>query len=184
MSEDRPKRKRINRMVGAVEVKDDLAFTECLGSKSAKEIRTTPHNINLELWFAKHYHNRDQFVDEDGNQRDIPPLDIEALVTKGLKHLIFYSAVVKGFTFLNHEDYPGIIRVVLKDTYSKSSALSVLIQSHFKNFSKYQITVITAIDAHIHMASGQYCVEFVGDSHSVLKKRDNGKFVEILSCQD
>lgn len=106
--------------------------------------KTLAYNINLELWFAKHYHNRDQFEDDDGNRKDIPPTDIEALVTKGLKHLIFYSSVVKGFTFLNHEDYPGNIRAILKDTYSKSSPLSVLIQSHFKNFSKYQITVITA----------------------------------------
>lgn len=172
-------------MDGAVEVKDDLAFTACLGSKLAREINTTPHTISLELWFAKHYHNRDQFEDDDGNRRDIPPADIEALVIKGLKHLIFYSAVVKGFTFLNHEDHPpGNTRAILKDTYSKSSPLSVLIQSHFKSFSKYQITVITAIDAHLHMASGQHCIEFIGDSHSVLKKLENGRFVEILSCQD
>jgi hypothetical protein len=99
MGGTRPRMKITDKMLGAEAVKDDRAFTQSLGSKNAKEIKTNPQNINLELWFDKHYCDRDQHGGDDGIKRDICPNTVEALVIKSFKHLLFYSSVVKGFYF-------------------------------------------------------------------------------------
>jgi hypothetical protein len=183
MSEKIPRKRIGDKMAGAIAVKDDKAYTESLGSKNAREIKTVSEHISLELWFDKHYAVRDQHGSDDGTKRDISSEAVEALVIKALKHLIFYSSTVKGYTFLNHEDHPGTIRAFVKDTIG-AKPLSIVIQAHFKNFSKYQVTVITAIDDHIRLGSGQQIIEFVGESHSILKKNEGGKEIPILECQD
>ena len=118
------------------------------------------------------------------NKRNISPDAVQALISKSLKHLIFYGSAVKNFTFLNHENSNPKVRTIIKDTYSGSRPLSVACQAHFKNFNKYQFTVITAIDDDIYLGSGQYFIEFVDECHSFLKKFENGSYIEILSCQD
>lgn len=183
----RPKRPRVtttvSKQAGALEVNDNMAFMACLGSKNAREIRTVPQNISLELWFDKHYYDRNQHGSDDGTKRNIPPEAVEALVVRSLNHLLFYSSVVRNFIFLNHEDSPSIIRTIIKDS-SGVSPLSVTIQAHFKNFNKYQFTVITAIDDNLRLSAGQYFIEFIADNHSVLYKFDNNKNTEVFSCQD
>ncbi len=188
--EDKPKRPRINlaeRMAEAETVKDDLEYTICLGSKMAREIETFSEQIKLELWFDKHYLDRSQHGDDNGNKRDISPNIVQALIFRAFKHLLFYGSAVKNFYFLNHPENINNnqkLRTIIKDMHSKDDPLSVVCEIHFKNFNRYQLTVITAIDKDLKISNGQHVVEFVDECHSLLKKIDNGMLKEIYSCQD
>lgn len=163
---------------------DEKEFKACLGSKNAREVGTVAEYINLELWYDKHYIiERNQHPDDNGNQRDVPPEAVEALVRKAFKHLLFYSSAVKTFHFLNHEDSKGIIRTIIKDS-PKNKPLSVACQVHFKNFNRYQFSVITAMDGDIPLSAGQHFIEFVDESCSILKKFDDGKVTPVFTCQD
>lgn len=181
------KRKRIEvapRIAGATYIHDEKEFKACLGSKNAREVSTVAEYINLELWYDKHYIiDRNQHPDESGKKRDIPPEAVEALVRKAFKHLLFYGSAVKTFHFLNHEDSKGIVRIVIKDS-PENKPLSVACQVHFKNFNKYQFSIITAMDGDIPLSAGQHQIEFIDENGSILKKFDEGKLTPVFACQD
>jgi hypothetical protein len=180
--EGRPPRKRIAyEPKGVPAIKDELAFVGNKCSRHAKKILGVVEKFHIELWFDKHYHDRAYLGDSNGRRENIDKNVVEELIKDSISHLIFYSSLVKGFSFLNMESIIGQPLRILLQRLLNNSMLNVLIQAHYINRSQFEITVITAMCVDdFKLASGQYAVEIQGDS-SFLKKFENKKYTEIAS---
>jgi len=178
----RPLRKRILvRKEVKVAIMDELEFIKNKCSDKARKIVTNIHKITIDLWLDKHYHNRTQLGDDNGKRENIDLETVKELVAHSIKHLLFYSSLIKGFTFLNHEKVVGQSHRIVLQRELNESMLNVLIQAHFIEPACFEITVITAmcVDG-FRLGDGQFVVEMQGDN-SILKKFENKKFLEIAS---
>lgn len=73
----------------------------------------------------------------------------------------------------------GIAPKTVESLVRKSTMLNVVIEAHFLDISRCEITVKTAMCVDdFKMSTGQYFIEFQEDG-SVLKKLDNGKVMEV-----
>jgi hypothetical protein len=160
-----------------------LDFEANKSSMQARKIVILNHNLVIELWFNKHYYKRYFVGDENGKRQGIDPTVVEALVARCIEHLFLYGAIVKNFVFVNPWDNKKFpIRIVLQET-KIAETLNVVIEVHQKSFNRFEITVITAmVSDEFKMASGQYCIK-VQQDRSLLRKVEDGKVVEICSCQ-
>lgn len=173
----------VKKNIGEVPLQDEQSFESNLGSKNAKIIITIAEQIQLEIWFDKHYTSRNQHGDDLGPRIGINPERIINLLKIALKHILFYSARIKGFNFLNHESEVNT-RIILKDSFYEAEPMFAVVQIHFKNFNKYECTVITARCNEFKIGTGQYYVEFFSASESTLHRIDNGMSTQFFSCQD
>jgi len=179
--DQRPKRKRIplNKSLPALE-EDPLAFQQNKSSHKAKRIYTKEENITIELWFDKHYHDRDQHGDDFGKRDGIDNDVVESLVRRSIKHMILYSTLVKGFSFLNKDPQPfgRPLRIVLQEQ-SAYGLLNVVIEAHFIRIDCYEITVKTAMCKDDYKPfDNQYIIELDGDG-SILSKSDTKGVNEV-----
>ncbi len=179
--EPREQRKRIKyEPKGAPAIHDDLEFSKNKCSDHARKVFAEIEKIHVELWFDKHYHDRQQHGDADGKREGISPNLVEQLVKKSLRYLLFYSSAVLGFKFINFDTSQSPVRVVLQEE-SEGPKLNVVIEAHFLEINRYEITVKTAMCSDdFKMPMGQYCLEIQGDS-STLRRKDNKRMVEICS---
>lgn len=179
--EQREPRKRIKyEPKGVPALQDDLEFKRNKCSDHARRVFIEFEKICIELWFDKHYHNRHQFGDEVGKREGISPNTVEALVRRSLKHLLFYSAVVAGFKFVNWGTAQPFVRVILQEG-STGPMLNVVIEAHFLDIDIYEMTVKTAMCVDdFRIAMGQHCIEIQGNN-SILKRKDNKHLIEICS---
>ena len=175
--EPREPRKRIKYVPkGVPAIEDNLTFLKNKCSDHARKVLMTIEEIQIELWFDKHYYNRHQHGDEEGKRDGIDPTTVEKLVKKSFRHLLFYSSSVQGFKFINFASFPLPVRVILQE-WSAGSKLNVVIESHFKDICHYEVTVKTAMcTEEFRVAIGQYCIEFQG-GNSVLYRNDNKKMI-------
>ncbi len=184
---DKDRRKRIVKDRGEL-VKDELSFEKNMCSEKARQDESLQQRIIFDLWYDKHYLDRNQLGEDDGTKREGIDLDaVRKLVTLGLSHLLFYSAKVKRFSFLNHELPKGnrALRTVLNDMFSKNLPLNIIIEVHFKSFNRYEVTIITALCKHdFDISDGQYAIQFLSERNSVLNFKDKDSIREIYSCQD
>jgi len=86
--------------------------------------------------------------------------------------MILYSNLVKGFSFLNrnlqHHERP--LRIVLQEQ-TGPGLLNVVIEAHYLDIGKYEITVKTAMcKDDYYLSDNQYAIELDGDG-SILKKK-------------
>ncbi len=179
---ERESRKRIPYKSNMLQpVDDELTFSENKCSDHARKIFAGFENIRVELWFDKHYYDRHQHGDDNGKREGIDPQTVENLVRRSIKHLLLYGAANRGFKFINYEGANGQpVKIVLQEEFD-GSMLNVVIETHFVEINKYEITVKTAMCTDdFRIAMGQYVVELLGDG-SILKRFDNKKLVEICS---
>ena len=106
------------------------------------------------------------------------------MVLEAVKHLLFYSSYVSGFTFLNH-NYQSLsgraVRVICQKEVD-GNTLNVVIEVHYISIKEYEITVKTAMSKEdFKLSDGQYAVEILNEDSSVLRKLQRGKIVEIYS---
>lgn len=164
---------------GVPAIEDELAFIKNKCSDQARKILINFEEVQVELWFDKHYFNRHQHGDADGKREGIDPKTVETLVQKSLRHLLFYGSTVQGFKFVNYSSLPAA-RIILQET-SGDSKLNVVIEAHFLNLCHYEVTVKTAMCTDdFRVAMGQYCLELQGDN-SILYRNDNRKMIEVCS---
>lgn len=151
-------------------------------SKNAKYLISFEDKLILEFWIDKHYSNRKNFGDENGKRADISEDFIEGLIKKSLSHLLYYSLKSVKFRFLNHPPKKDKnIRLVLKEINSNYTDLNVVVEYHFLELNKYEVTVITAMrNEDFRINDGQYILLFEGDN-SFLQIRQNKNDVEIDS---
>jgi hypothetical protein len=182
MNDDNKQRKRIPVQRGELKAIDDkIEFTSNKCSNNARKIHVEARHVNIHLWFDKHYHNRYQHGDEYGKRENIGPTEVENLVRKAVKHLIFYSCNIRGFKFINYKGQPEApVRVLLQEQ-TEQSILNVVIEVHYLDIETFEITVKTAMCVDDFRASvGQYIIEFQKDI-SFLKRKDNNTIVDIYS---
>jgi len=171
---EKRKRKRIAykpRVENILEDPLELKPNKC--SVKARRVFVEEENITIELWFDKHYLDRNQHGDEFGKRDGIDNDTVEDLVRRSLKHMIAYSTLVKGFTFLNRNILPNErpIRLVLQEQ-ADCGLLNVVIEAHFVEVDKYEITVKTAMcKDNYQLSDNQYAIELDGDG-SILRKSD------------
>jgi hypothetical protein len=176
-------RPRINKTRGTSIVKDELVFVKNKSSDKARQIEIFEENIELDIWYDKHYLDRLQHGDDNGKREGIDSETVKRSIRNSLKHLLFYGARIKGYNFLNHEnDLP--LKILIQDSYSQEMTLNIALEIHFVNFNFYEITVKTAMCTNeFKIGVGQYVVELIDDNNSVLKKKEQNNIIEIHSCQ-
>lgn len=173
-NEQKPKRKRIAYQPRTANIiEDPLELRSNKSSAKARRVFTTVENITIELWFDKHYLDRNQHGDDSGKREGIDYDTVERLIKRSIKHLIVYSTIVKGFNFLNQNvQQPGRpLRVVLQEQ-SEFGFLNVVIEAHYLDIDKYELTVKTAMcKDDYRIPDNEYSIELDGNG-SILKKCD------------
>jgi len=164
---------------------DPLQFTKNKASNHARIETTINEKISIDLWFDKHYVDRHQHGDDNGKRDGIDKENVKKLALESLKHLLFYSAYIKNFTFLNH-NYSGnnsgnSLRIVCQKEID-GELLNAVIEVHFKLLNEFEITVKTAMrNNDFKLSEGQYAIEIFEEDSSVLKQMVKGKIQEIFS---
>jgi len=166
--------------MGEAVLEDGLEFKGNKCSQNAKKDISHFENVEIEIWFDKHYFVREQHGDELGKRLGIEMNFVKDLVIKSIKHLCYYSLKVGNFSFLNFSDTGRFFRILLKDYYSDKLPLNVIAEFHFVSLGKYEVTIKTAMreeDFRVH--DGQYIVEIFNEETSTLSKSQMKVIKEI-----
>lgn len=175
------KRKRIHRNVVLPQIIDEQAYTINASSSNAKKTIVFIENLNIEVWIDKHYQNRVYHGSDDGSVRDDIDYDnIEPLLIKSFKHLLYYSLKHKSFVFVNHPPkFVHNLRIVLKELINDDKFCNIVVEYHFINLNTIEVTLVTAFYGNdFKMSNGQYGIEFDG-YYSKLIHFSNYKIIEI-----
>lgn len=174
---DKPKRKRIVR--GDIETEtiktpifDDKAYVANSATENAKKIHVFDETLNIEIWIDKHYQNRVYHGSDDGTKREgIEYKNIEPLLIKSFKHLLYYSLKHKNFVFINHPpNRVRNIRIVLKELVENNLFLNVTVEYHFVDLKTIEVTIVTAmLIEDFYMNDGQFGIEFAGNSSTLIQ---------------
>lgn len=184
-SREKRTRKQSSYKTGLKKVIEDpleLRTNKC--SRKARKVFCEETNILIELWFDKHYLDRDQFGDEFGKRLGIDKNTVERLVRQSLKHLVAYSLLIKGFTFINRNahSHEKSTRIVLQKK-TDNGLLNVVVEAHYLTIDKFEMTVKTAMcieDFRTH--DSQYIIELYKDG-SLLKINANKIINEICRIE-
>jgi hypothetical protein len=178
----KPKRPRIGvTEKGKLVETDPQAFVKNKCSDKAKKTFDHKATVRISGWIDQHLHIRQQQGDEYGKRDGIDPVTVEGLVKESLKYLLLYSALVKGFKFINHPQVPETNKRIILRKDNEGFWLYVVIEVHFLAVQEFEITIITAMqEADFRVGAGQYVVE-IQEGTSTLYKFDNEKFSEICS---
>ena len=150
-------------------------FQKNAASENAKHHCTYEELLSFEFWIDKHYVNRNNFGDENGERDGIHITVVEHLIKKSFKHLFYYSLKHKNFSFINHPPKKTHnTRVVITDIEQKLDNLNIVIEYHFLDFHKYEVTVITAMrENKFRLSNGQYNIQFNGNESSLMFHEKN-----------
>ena len=162
-------------------IEDELSYTRNKCSERARRVKTMKPNVKFDIWFDQHYQIRKQFGDESGARPGIDSEKVESLVLKSMEHLLAYSAILKNFTFINHQPNGNRAnRVVLQEA-TEDGRLNVVIEAHLIEIGTYEITVKTAMcNDGFTLSDNQFAIEII-DNESIMKKMENGKVKEIYN---
>lgn len=157
---------------------DEIAFVKNKCSEKARKITTIRENLKLHIWFDKHYQDRHQFGEDNGDKREgIEPQVVEDLIVRSIKHLFFYSSTLMNFKFINL-DSNNAIRINLRDT-THPVPLNVVIEVHYHELNEFEITVKTALCvSDFWKKQGRHTLE-IDQETSILYRCDNGKFTKL-----
>lgn len=176
---DMKKRQRIKRVKKAIsDVEPD--FQPNCASKNAKLLHKYTE-FEVELWIDKHYQNRLKHGDDTGKREWISEKDVQNLIIKSFKYLLDIYLRFPRFKFINFFEQGKTTtkeRIVLKNVH-ENGTLNVVIEIHFLDTSKYEVTVITAMDVeNFKIADGQYVISLV--ENRVLLKRNVDKSLQEI----
>jgi len=179
--ENKRKRKRINFAEKQGEIVIDVeSFIKNKSSENVKKIQSTKEEIEIDIYFDKHYYLRNQIGDENGKRDGIGYEFVESTLLKATKHLIYYALKIKGFTFINFDE--GFKqRIILTQHFNDDSTdLNVVVEYHYLSMHKYEVTVITALRKdNFYFNDGSFQIELHEDHTSDLNKNEMGKVKKI-----
>lgn len=137
--------------------------------------------FEVELWMDVHYHIRKTKGDIDGRREGIEEGKVQLLIIKAFKYLLDIYLRYPRFTFINFieegKSKPKE-RLVLKQIH-EDGTLNVVVEIHFLTTSKYEVTIITAMEIDdFKVADGQYVISLV-ENRVVLRRSVNKSFQEI-----
>lgn len=137
--------------------------------------------FEVELWIDKHYEKRLLQGDDNGKREGINEKDVQELIIKAFKYLLDIYLRFPRFKFINFFEpgkTPTKERLVLKNVHDNGT-LNVVVEIHFLNTSKYEVTVITAMEVdNFKIADSQYVISLVQNRVS-LKRSVNKNLQEI-----
>jgi hypothetical protein len=172
------RRPRISEKVLKAEVVFDIAaFYSNKSSDNAKKVFEIIEKIKIDIWFDKHFYNREQFGDESGLREGIDRNTIRILVCNALRFLIHFNLKIKNFKFINYEDSLNTrkIRVVLQEKNNNFETLNVITEFHYLFNNSYEVTVITAMCSDdFRISEGQFILEVLEDG-AILKQKLGSK---------
>lgn len=179
--ESKKKRRRIDYTEIQGEVVVDVeSFTKNKSSENVKKIQSVKEEIEIDIYFDKHYYYRNQLGDENGKRDGIGYNFVESILLKATKHLIYYALKINGFTFINFaEGFKQ--RIILTQHFNDgSNDLNVVVEYHYLSMHKYEVTVITALRKNnFYFNDGSYQVELHEDNTSDLNKAEMNKVKNI-----
>lgn len=141
--------------------------------------------FEVELWIDKHYENRLLHGDENGKRDGISEEDVQQLIIKAFKYLLDIYLRFPRFKFINFFEKGKKLtkeRIVLKNVHD-SGTLNVVVEIHFLDTSKYEVTVITAMEVDdFKIADGQYAISIV-ENRVLLKRNVDKNLQEIYKLE-
>lgn len=177
------KRKRINFAEKKGEIVVDVeAFIKNKSSENVKKIHSAKEEIEIDIYFDKHYYLRNQIGDENGKRDGIGYNFVQELLLKATKHLIYFALKIKGFSFINFDE--GFKqRVTLTQHFDDGNEdLNVVVEYHYLSMHKYEVTVITALRKNnFYFNDGSYQVKLYDDLSSELNKNELRKIKAVGS---
>ena len=184
--ENKRKRKRIVSAEKKGEIVIDVeSFIKNKSSNNVKKIKSTKEEIEIDIYFDKHYIFRNQIGDENGKREGIGYDFVESILLESTKHLIYYALKIKGFTFINFDE--GFRhRIILTQYFNDGTDnLNVVVEFHYLSMHKYEVTVITALrNNDFHFNDGSYQIELHQDGTSYLNKKELRKVKRIGSFNE
>lgn len=181
--ESKRKRKRINFAEKKGEIVVDVeAFIKNKSSENVKKIHSAKEEIEVDIYFDKHYYLRNQIGDENGKRDGIGYDFVQELLLKATKHLIYYALKIRGFSFINFDE--GFKqRVTLSQHFDDGNEdLNVVVEYHYLSMHKYEVTVITALRKNnFYFNDGSYQVKLYDDNSSELNKNELRKIKSVGS---
>lgn len=147
------KRPRIKKADQLIEQKNEALFTTSLddfiqncASPNAKFIHKYT-DFEIEIWIDKHYEKRYVNGDENGKRLGIDLETVMKLVIDSVKYIFHFYMTLRLSNLINffNKDKPTKHRIVIKDFRGAVDPLNIVIEIHFLDYSKYEITIITAM---------------------------------------
>lgn len=170
MDKKRPRKQPIPLGVGIVE--DPLAYIPNKTTPMSRKLKDIRPGLYLEIHYDKHYANRNQFGDAMGARDGIGLDDVGNLVESSLKHLVYFSSIVKSFSFVVYDNTPRGQRkqVGLQQECDDGIMLNVVIEGHHLEADTYEITIVTAMKINgFFDRSGEYVIEILDKDQSILR---------------
>lgn len=175
----REKRKRIS--VNEVEnIVDVEAWLENSASRKVRHYTTFAENFQIEFWYDKHYWDRLHLGDENGDRVGIAFENVEPLMVKSFKHLMYYVLKHRDVLFVNHPPpKTRNIRIVLRQRFYDKITLNVAVEYHFISLNKFEVTIITAMsNQQFQLGDNQYAIEF-SEECSTLYRLVNKQVIKV-----
>ncbi|MGJ8716607.1 MAG: hypothetical protein ACSHXG_16025 [Maribacter stanieri] len=177
------KRQRVNNLTKTTSAVEPVFQPNC-ASENAKILHKYTE-FEVELWIDKHYESRLLHGDENGKREGIEEKNVQELIINAFKYLLDIYLRFPRFKFINFFEYgktPTKERIVLKNIHDKG-ILNVVVEIHFLETSKYEVTVITAMEIdNFKISDGQYVLIFV-ENRVLLKRNVNKNFQEIYKLE-
>ena len=142
--------------------------------------------LKVELWCDKHYHNRVEYGDKDGAREGIEIDGVQELIIESFKYLLDFYLKSIPFKFINYYDSQKAkkppIRIVAKKILEETT-LNVVMESHYLETSKFEITVITAmVTDSFKVADGQYALT-IANNTVTLRRSVRKEMVDIYKVK-
>ncbi|REC39989.1 MULTISPECIES: hypothetical protein [Chryseobacterium] len=147
------KRPRIKRQEELIEPKTEIVsttsvedFIQNCASPNAKFIHKYT-DFEIEIWIDKHYEKRSVDGDENGKRLGIDLEPVIKLIIDSVKYIFHFYMVLRLSNLINffNKEKPTKHRIIVKDFRGAEDPLNIVIEVHFLDYSKYEITIITAM---------------------------------------
>lgn len=156
------------------EIDGSKDFISNCASENAKFIYVYK-DFEIEIWIDKHYEKRLLQGDESGKRLGIEKEAVKDLIIFSVKYIFHFYILNRMSNFINFfsKEKPTKSRIVLSDYRAMEAPLNVVIEIHFLDYSKYEITTITAMKCtDFKLSDGQYCIS-ITNQHVNLNRFQN-----------
>ena len=164
------KRKRITKTIKTTEVTEVIEIVDDFKPNCASQSAKFIHNFKdfeFEIWIDKHYEIRLNQGDEFGKREGIDEEKIIELIVVSIKYIFHFYIKNRLTNYINffNRDKPTKNRIVIKDWRDTENPLNIVVEIHFLDFGKYEITTITAMKCiDFKLSDGQYNITISDNS--------------------
>jgi len=142
--------------------------------------------LKVELWCDKHYHNHLEYGDKDGAREGIEIDGVQEAIIESFKYLLDIYLRGTRFDFINYFDpkkpKKPPHRIVVKKILEES-VLNVVMETHYLESSKFEITVITAMVVDdFKVADGQHVIT-ISDNKATLRRSIRKELIKIYQLE-